>query len=299
MKRNIIILTALACSLLSFKVIHDIFSDVGTTIDEIKKVTLTQISKKDFNMPYYTYSIKTACKKLPAGVREATMLSIGKVIREYVESPDFKKDYESYLDKTFHKTNVKDNAAKRSEQKERQIAETIKSLDNDQYFEITASQVDGQLELTKSYLQMMKEMPNMDVGMKKEDLEQKLKDYSLLKQLKDKDKEAFKKKYAEVEANERMKNSLANDANREKEELAKIEELKDYKSIIRKQLQQFLKQSANIDFNAELVTKGNKMYFANPAYEKKGYDWKLYYRCGSEAVSGARKFAQSWLNDLK
>ena len=77
------------------------------------------------------------------------------------------------------------------------------------------------------------------------------------------------------------------------------EAMMNYNSRIRHHLEQFLQASANVDFNAQLIKNGKYMIFANPAYEHKPEEWKVYYRCGREAVSGARKFAQDWLAKLK
>lgn len=68
---------------------------------------------------------------------------------------------------------------------------------------------------------------------------------------------------------------------------------------IKTRLQQFLDETASIDFDAELVTKGNKQYFVNRAYESKGNRWKLAFRAGKDVVTSARKFAQQWMNEIK
>jgi hypothetical protein len=69
--------------------------------------------------------------------------------------------------------------------------------------------------------------------------------------------------------------------------------------FIKKRLEQFLTETENIDFNAALVPKNNKMVFANAAYESKGKRWKMAYRAGKEVVETARTFVEQWLNELK
>jgi hypothetical protein len=69
-------------------------------------------------------------------------------------------------------------------------------------------------------------------------------------------------------------------------------------ALIAKQLRRFLEASADVDFNAELVSKGPKMVFANPEYEKKSRDWKFYFRAGREAVAAGRTIATAWLKEL-
>jgi hypothetical protein len=68
---------------------------------------------------------------------------------------------------------------------------------------------------------------------------------------------------------------------------------------VKTRLQQFLDETATIDFDAELVTKGNKQYFVNRAYESKGNRWKMAFRAGKDVVTTARKFAQQWMSEIK
>ena len=37
----------------------------------------------------------------------------------------------------------------------------------------------------------------------------------------------------------------------------------------------------------------------NPEYESRPLTWKLCFRSGKEAVTGARKFAQQWLDEMR
>lgn len=69
-------------------------------------------------------------------------------------------------------------------------------------------------------------------------------------------------------------------------------------SLIAKQLRRFLEASADVDFGAELVSKGPKMVFVNPEYEKRSRDWKLCFRLGREAVTEGRTIANAWLKEL-
>jgi hypothetical protein len=56
--------------------------------------------------------------------------------------------------------------------------------------------------------------------------------------------------------------------------------------------------SKDVDFDAKLVPADSKMRFADPRYEEKPPEWKLYYRAGREAVAAAREVAQAWLKAL-
>ncbi|MFT3679876.1 MAG: hypothetical protein QM791_06365 [Ferruginibacter sp.] len=68
--------------------------------------------------------------------------------------------------------------------------------------------------------------------------------------------------------------------------------------FIKQRLQQFLDETADIDFTAELKTKNNMKVFVNPVYEGKGDRWKMAFRAGKEVVTPARKFIQDWLAEL-
>ena len=300
MKTRVLFLLTLAVILAGYKKINDVITDVGSTLDEIKHNTLEQIANKEFNLPYYTTQIKNACKKLPVGVREATMMSLGNVVKEYVESPQFQNDYFKYLETFDRRRSMPSmNDEKWADEKKKKVQQMVESMSNQEILDIYAQSTDAQIEAAQSMLDLLKESPDLNIGKKKEDVEKELADAKMLKELYTKDKEAFKKKYAEITVDAQMKIAMDRENNRTAAKQKQINELKDYKSIIRKELQQFLSASANVDFDAELVKKGNKMVFVNPVYESKPLAWKLCFRSGKEAVTGARKFAQNWLNNLK
>ena len=72
------------------------------------------------------------------------------------------------------------------------------------------------------------------------------------------------------------------------------------REMVRRRLREFLQESADVDFNAKLVRKGNKMRFANEQYEdEKSGDWKLCYRAGKAPVEKARAFTKAWLAELE
>jgi hypothetical protein len=69
--------------------------------------------------------------------------------------------------------------------------------------------------------------------------------------------------------------------------------------FIKTRLQQFLDETSNIDFNAQLMEKNGKKYFVNPVYEHKGNRWKLAFRAGKEVIEPARTMVKSWLQEIK
>lgn len=71
------------------------------------------------------------------------------------------------------------------------------------------------------------------------------------------------------------------------------------KALLKQRLNQFLQQTATIDYNAKLVPFGRKMIFADPELEAKDPFWKACFRSGKRTLEAARVFAQQWLAELK
>ena len=69
--------------------------------------------------------------------------------------------------------------------------------------------------------------------------------------------------------------------------------------FVKKRLEEFMKITADIDFNAELVEKNGKKYFVNQQYERKDYRWKMAFRAGRDVIKPSRDFVQQWLNEIK
>jgi vacuolar-type H+-ATPase subunit H len=69
--------------------------------------------------------------------------------------------------------------------------------------------------------------------------------------------------------------------------------------FVKMRMQQFLDETKDIDFSAQLIEKNGKKYFANKAYESKGNRWKMAFRAGKEAVETARTFVQQWMTEIQ
>ena len=301
MKKKLILLLTGVFFLVAFKLVNDVLSDVGTTLQEVKQITVEQIAKKDFDLPRYTAQIRDACKKLQPGVREVTMMNLGKVVKDYVQSGSFQSEYMAHVEKqaTGRRGPAPMDEAKWAEEKKKKTDQMIKGMSTPEIIKIYAETVDQQLEATQSMLKLMEESPDLKTGKSKEELQKEKAELKALKELYGKDVEAFKVKYADYMVDKQLATQMNRSKATETEKQQRINELKDYKSIIAKQLKQFLDLSATVDFTAQTMQKGNKLVFVNPAYEAKSAAWKLCFRSGKEAVTGARKFAQQWLNELK
>lgn len=72
------------------------------------------------------------------------------------------------------------------------------------------------------------------------------------------------------------------------------------REMVKRRLNEFLRESADVDFDAKLVRRGGKMRFVNQTYEdEKSGEWKICYRAGRPAVEKARAFSKQWLAELK
>ena len=69
--------------------------------------------------------------------------------------------------------------------------------------------------------------------------------------------------------------------------------------FVKERLKQFMEETSNIDFAAQLTEKNNRKYFVNPTYEHKSNRWKMAYRAGKEVVEPARTFVQGWIDEIK
>jgi hypothetical protein len=63
-------------------------------------------------------------------------------------------------------------------------------------------------------------------------------------------------------------------------------------------LRTFLETCGDVDFNAKLVGRNGKMYFADERVQSKSSEWKLCFRAGRETTDAARTFARNWLGEL-
>ena len=68
--------------------------------------------------------------------------------------------------------------------------------------------------------------------------------------------------------------------------------------VVADRLRQFLDLSADVDFNARMVTRKGQTCFADARLESRPPEWKLCYRAGPQTLAAARAFAGDWLKTL-
>lgn len=74
---------------------------------------------------------------------------------------------------------------------------------------------------------------------------------------------------------------------------------KSVKTLLRKRLQWFMDETANVDFDAETENKDGLIVFVREEHERKPYLWKKCFRAGPHLTKIARDFVKDWLDSLK
>jgi hypothetical protein len=69
--------------------------------------------------------------------------------------------------------------------------------------------------------------------------------------------------------------------------------------LIKSWLENFLEQTKDVDFKAQTAIDKGRTLFVKQEYERKNNLWKLCYRGGKETTDASRNFALAWLNELK
>lgn len=242
--------------------------------DILAKLGLEQASAKENIMAslasgsVYNYEAIEAFKSLPVSAR-ATIVQAGLGwIKAYVETAEFKAAYREFRDGKKPETPAArpsaDEALKQQKADfEKQIAETRKSM--------AALDAETRKAMEAGIQQMRAQMDQMG-----KDPQQK----ELMSQMTEMGRQEDKQRFEEQlkSWNEQFP--------------------ADHRLLIRKRINDFLAASADVDFSAKLLPRGDKMIFANDEYEQKSSEWKVCFRAGREATAAARAFAKSWLAEL-
>lgn len=216
----------------------------------------------------YNYEAIEAFKSLPAAAR-ATIVQAGLGwIKTYVGTAEFKTAYQEFRDGKKPEAPAARSSADEALKKqkadfEKQIAETRKSM--------AALDAETRKTMEAGIQQMRSQMEALE---------------------KDPQQKALMNQMTEM--------ARAEDKKRYEEQLKAWEEKfpTEPRALIKKRINDFLAASADVDFSAKLLPRGDKMIFANHKYEQKPPEWKVCFRAGREATETARAFAKSWLAEL-
>ena len=216
------------------------------------------------NVDYWP--VRQAFKAATPAARAALVEQVLVWTKAYVNSPQFAKDYAAYREQARpdagSASNVDAELKKRREERMAELAEAKKAI-----AEMPAEYRKAAEEGLKAQAEAMKEFDTPEYRkMEREQIAQELQSSA------EEDKERMQRWTAEYPA--------------------------EPKALVKKRLQEFLKETASVDYAAQLVSKSGKMRFANAAYEQKSPMWKLAYRAGKDATEKARAFAAAWMKEL-
>jgi flagellar biosynthesis GTPase FlhF len=241
--------------------------------DYLAVMKTTKTGVQDYiesSIMYGSFSFPSACRAIPKEKRAAVVRAVGDFARTFVKTDTFKKAYAELREQ--RKPSKPEATPLSAETRKRQIAELKVTIAEQE--KAQASAPAEQKGIFKDILTSLR---------------------SMVKQLETQDKSQ------DAQMDEFIKQSNAMAMQQYNEKVASFEKeypAGDPKPLIRKRLQEFLKASASVDYDARLVKKDKQWIFQNPAYENKDRNWKLAYRAGKEATEAARAFATEWLKEF-
>jgi|GEM_PF-2556727 len=302
------IIPVLGISLLHFTA--DDVARFGTSPTELKAnvVKLASYNRfPGFNF-YQSPNIRKACLSIPVEQRAVAARTVAKIVKAIVMDPHFKTIYEKKLTYGVRSVDPSSSEWKRKLHESylaelSEVENNVKSgVFNDDFFALTRQMAEAQRQVVN------KPGPNGDsvagqkihqtilTGFKENvaDGEAVLKLQGLLKS----DPAEFARQYATIQSIIKIRENIATIRAKNDEIIARAEEKRNYKANIKAQLQQFLEESAEIDFTAKILKVKKHNEFADEAYRKKSKIWKQCFRMGKPATNAFREVAQGWVAEL-
>lgn len=235
--------------------------------EDAKNTIFSDISSEYFYLP----GIKEL-KSIAINDRVSQVEVIGKYVKEFTISDDFKKRYNQYRESKKPTPPEKPKSAEelKKENKEslqKSIAEMKTAREN-----VPADQKAVYDETIKMFEEQLKEIDNPDNPMYGPEMDS----YSQMAYQQQLDQ--YNKEVADWEAKYPVNNP---------------------NPLIKIWLESFLEQTKDVDFNAQTAIDKDRTLFVKQEYERKNNLWKLCFRGGKETAEAGRKFAQAWLSELK
>ncbi|NII29237.1 hypothetical protein HB364_29425 [Pseudoflavitalea sp. X16] len=254
--------------LLSFKAMNryaDFWGQLG-----VSKERGTASIKESFLGGYFYYSGRNV-KNILAGDRTAVAKDLLAYTKEYVNTEAFAKDYET--SRQWSKPVPPEAAKTEAVIRQKFIDDAKKGIGNLE-----------QLLKTTTDASMKKSVQNA-----LEQTKQSLKDYE------DPNSQMIK---LAVQGEQNQYNWRLKDY---EDKLKSWEEHTPagVKALIKVRLQQLLKVTNDVDFNAQLTERYGKKVFVNREYEGKPSEWKMAFRAGKEVTNAVRAFATEWLKEVQ
>jgi len=256
---------------------------VGNIIDDNAQKLLKQIKLSDNEAKNTIFSDITGPSFYFPGIRELKSIAlndratqvgvIGNYVKDFTKTDDFKKRYNEFRES--RKPTPPEKPQTADEMKKQYRADIQKSIDemNAAKSEAPADQKSFYDETIKMMEEQLKQIDDPNNPMFSPEMDQySQQGYDMQMEQHNKDIAEWETKYPENNPN----------------------------SLIKTWLQSFLDLTKDFDFNAQTaIDQNGRTLFVKQEYERKDYLWKLCFRGGKETTESGRKFAESWLGELK
>jgi hypothetical protein len=312
--KKLTLLSGLLIGVVSLQFTFDDLSRYGTNPEEFKSQLITLATFKEFPgfKFYYSQAIKKACMSIPAAEQATAAKALGKMVKSLVMSTSFKTDYEKNLMQNLQTADR--NSPEMKERYESEYNSQMQSIESmikipnftDQLFAMQQNMSEtsrktlvdlNAKDLSSASAEDVKLVKNMQTTFKRsaDNADAILK----LKPLVKSNPAEFSKQYAKIMAEQSVQSELDSKREDNARIMEEAAEKKDYKANIKSQLQQFLDESADIDFGAKVAKQANgREEFTNEEYREKSRIWKQCYRIGKPATMAFREIAQEWIKEL-
>ena len=243
----------------------DLWQELGTT-----EKNGSEMVRESFLNGYLQYYGLKNMKNIAINNRKAVAMDLLEYSKKFVKSPEFQKAYE----------------AKRQRMKPRNEAKKPKTE-----AEIREELVDHTKKAIANYEEAIKTAtPYIKKTFEKLVDQQK-------KQLEDYQKPDNKMIPVMAQGEQMQYEAMTK---RYEDDLKKWEENYPAQSsaFVKKRLQEALKVTEGIDYNAELTERNGKKYFVKQEYERKDGNWKKGFRAGKEVTESVRAYVKDWADNL-
>ncbi|NBB17967.1 hypothetical protein GVN20_01245 [Runella sp. CRIBMP] len=291
----------------------DALTDTGVTLQNVRQGVLENLAEENYFLFNSTSAMRKIAKGIPENAQATTVRALGKWVRSYVESDNFKQEYRQWLKQKYPVDETYSDAV--VAQREQAVGGMDSAISQQMaLIQQTYAQLDPAM-LQMSIKAQLSQQEAQLTTLEGEERAAKARELAELKKIlaatEGKPTE-FKKQFIAYHSKllkqgsdqnkSQQQKDLANAQERNieyKKQNAILDAHSDFRPLLRQRLKNFIVLCDDVDFNAKLIPSGRKQDFINSLYQRKPAEWKFLYRLGKTPVMEARAFAQEWLTDLK
>jgi hypothetical protein len=254
---------------------------MGKIIDDRAKTLLQTLKLSEDNARNTIFSDISSNSFFVPGIRELKSIAlndraaqveiIGKYVKDFTNTDEFKKRYNEYRES--RKPSPPEKPKTSAELKAGYKADLQKSITEMKTNKSSAPADQQEMydEMIKMFEEQLKEIDNPDNPMFSPEMD----------------------KYSQMGYEQQMEQHKADIAEWETKY-----PLNNPNQLIKVWLESFLEQTKEVDFGAQTAIDGARTIFVKQEYERKNNMWKLCYRAGKQTTEAALNFAQKWLVEL-